>query len=182
MYRVEAGETFLCSKCSTARNGSYRCRDCFGGSTLCKGCIVDAHQQMPFHHVEEWTDESYFRRVSLGDLGLAIHCGHSGRPCENGGGEKPHEVRIVDKNGSFTFNVYECYCEQSGKFWEQLFLMRLFPATYDNPRTAFTFAALADYQTLNYAAKVSLWDYWGSIQRRTDGVQWKLVQVRGATY
>lgn len=165
----------------TARGGLYRCRECWGDIILCKDCIVEAHQTMPFHNLEQWDEDySYFKRVSPGELGLAIYCRHPGATCPLAGDDERHPMRIVDRNGLFLLDVYECLCDGAPEFWEQLLLMRLFPATYDRPETAFTFAVLKDCQTFNFAAKVSQWDYWGTVQRKTDGVQWKKVPVSTA--
>lgn len=133
---------------------------------------------MPFHHIEMW-DTDHFERVSLGDgeQGLRIYCGHHGDPCPLAA-DAYHEVQIVDRNGSFAFKVHECQCSTAPEFWEQLFRLGLFPASYDRPRTAFSFSVLKDFQIFNFAGKVSLWDYWGTVQRKTDGVQWKRVKVR----
>lgn len=177
LYQQEAPGSYLCSQCMTARGGIYKCRDCFGDRLLCKACIVEAHEQMPFHHPEEWFNDSYFKRVTFDSLGLSLHCGHGGKPCPEAP-QSPNRMQIVDKNGAFTYDVYPCGCTDA-EFWEQLFAIKLFPQTYELPQTAFTFAVFKDFQILNFAAKTCLWEYWGSIQRRTDGVQWKRVKVRG---
>lgn len=169
-----------CLDCNGAPDELYRCRDCSGGSMLCKDCVVQGHRRTPFHHLEKW-HSGHFSRISLGELGLDLYCGHGGSRCHRSTGLLTHKMQIVDGNGTFQFVVYECECEESaGSFAEQLFASGLFPATHKRPKTAFTFQCLKDFQTMNFTAKVSLWDYFTGVKRRSNGVQPHTVKVSSA--
>lgn len=118
----------------------------------------------------------------MSTLGVAIHCGHRGSPCDRKAGKGlpsvKHWMQVVDVNGTYKFNVYECTCEGARPFAQQLMEMKLMPATHKSPKTAFTFAVLKDFQTFNMCAKVSVWDYWAAIAKKTNGMQPNKVKVR----
>lgn len=170
VLQLEYRSSKSCRGCGKGTPGQYRCRDCLGGRMLCRTCIVDAHQFTPFHHAEEWTG-TCFDRVTLSSLGLEIQCGHHGRRCPNAQGMELNKIQIIDHSGSYPMNVRYCGCPDAPPVYEQLLLMSLFPATAERPRTAFTFAALKDVQTSIFAAKVSLWDWWNMVRRKTNNVQ-----------
>ncbi|KAG1895261.1 uncharacterized protein F5891DRAFT_927178, partial [Suillus fuscotomentosus] len=58
----------------------FRCLTCSGDQTFCCSCIVNAHQFLPFHKVQEWTGKC-FNDTSLKELGFIWHMGHGGQPC-----------------------------------------------------------------------------------------------------
>ena len=71
-------ETWTCNDCLLA--GQWRCRDCFGGVVLCRGCCRRRHEQLPFHQQEIWTG-SFFAAAFLWEAGLRLYLGHNGDPC-----------------------------------------------------------------------------------------------------
>jgi hypothetical protein len=71
-------ETWTCNDCLLA--GQWRCRDCFGGVVLCRGCCRRRHERLPFHQQEIWTG-SFFTAAFLWEAGLRLYLGHNGDPC-----------------------------------------------------------------------------------------------------
>lgn len=181
MLELDAPATNHCYNCGMdiARVVLYRCRDCLGGAMLCGTCCVTTHQRTPFHHLERWTG-SYFQRTSLAALGLSLYCGHSGNPCPQHRAGRRHNVQVVDASGSERFAIYECCCGKSrGRtFAQQLVSIRLFPGTHKDPQTAFTFKALKEFQIFNFCGKISLWDYFATIRRKSNGTNSREVAVR----
>ncbi|EIW73903.1 hypothetical protein CONPUDRAFT_160584 [Coniophora puteana RWD-64-598 SS2] len=59
---------------------------------------------------------------------------------------------VVDKSGVYEFPVVWCACGGTSKD-EQLFDMRLYPASQQYPRTAFTFEVLDDFLICNFESK-----------------------------
>lgn len=84
----------------------------------------------------------------------------------------------MDVMGCHPTTVVECTCSGCLPFYEQLLCMKLFPATPIKPRTVFTFSVLREFQTANFAAKVTIWDFWSMIRRKTNNVRPGLVPVR----
>lgn len=144
----------------------------------CQPCIVESHQENPFHQVEKWNGV-FFERTSLGDLGLELFCGHDGLRCPSTSTDSMTMMTIVASGGSHTLPVYSCCCSigANHSFAEQLFLMGLFPATDTSPESAATFQALDDFDIHNLCGKESIWDYFEVVRRKTNSVQPHLVPV-----
>jgi len=51
---LSAGNSYTrCMRHSCAsEEAQFRCLDCVGQMILCKDCIVESHQNSPFHHVQ----------------------------------------------------------------------------------------------------------------------------------
>ncbi|KAF9442592.1 hypothetical protein P691DRAFT_644034, partial [Macrolepiota fuliginosa MF-IS2] len=56
------------------------CLECFENDHVCSQCIIQVHQQQPFHHIQRWTG-GFFTKASLYDLGHIIFLGHRGEQC-----------------------------------------------------------------------------------------------------
>ena len=68
-----------CKGCKV-RQGSWRCRDCFGGGVYCMQCFREQHRLLPFHKVEHWTG-SHFEPAWLCQVGVTVNLGHCGAGC-----------------------------------------------------------------------------------------------------
>ncbi|TFK79917.1 hypothetical protein K466DRAFT_504786, partial [Polyporus arcularius HHB13444] len=89
-----------------------------------------------------------FARTSLRAQGLSIQLGHEGsESCPN--------------PASMTRRMYT-------PEWTQVIRRGWFPATNNRPATAFTFRVLKTFQETNFQSKISLYDYWRSLERITD--------------
>lgn len=180
MLEMEAPSSDVCYGCGkkALHVTLYRCRNCLGGGMLCGTCCVVSHRRTPFHHLEKWTG-CRFERASLAYLGLNLYLGHGGAPCSQHSAAKRHNVRVVDSNGSQVWGVYECCCSKARdrSFAQQLMSMGLFPGTHTDPRTAFTFRGLKDFQIFNFCGKMSIWDYFETIRRKSNGINSREVAV-----
>jgi hypothetical protein len=163
-------ESGVCGRCAQ-QDGVIRCLDCYGGQSQCRECILYSHQRLPFHQLEIWNGEC-FARTSLFDLGFVLNVGHGGHRCPNRtdsqddlwedvkiSEEGPTDaddvfndhvghdsiVVVVDSAGVFRHRVAWCVCNKDLPM--QLFREGLFPATYQMPKSAFTFRAL-DHHTI----------------------------------
>ncbi|TFK80097.1 hypothetical protein K466DRAFT_667830 [Polyporus arcularius HHB13444] len=120
--------------------------------------------------MEEWTG-TYWRKISLRDLGLVFQLGHDGGTCPSPA-EGTRKLVLGDVTGIHEVAVRFCEClddeEQFTYQWVQVFRQGWFPATIDKPATAFTFRMLDAFQELNFQGKTSLYDYWKSLERITD--------------
>ncbi|EIN10159.1 hypothetical protein PUNSTDRAFT_64703, partial [Punctularia strigosozonata HHB-11173 SS5] len=157
--------TTACSICHRS-TGEYRCQDCLGGCMMCKDCTIAAHRKLPLHHIERW-DYDCFTPTSLRDLGLEVRLGHtSGESC--GGVHPAHKSFLVfDANGYHSVDVRFCVCLPTPP-WKQLLDVGWYPASSQEPRTAFTFSFLDTYHRLTLQGKISLHDYYLSVTHKTD--------------
>ncbi|KAF8884033.1 hypothetical protein BD779DRAFT_1538459 [Infundibulicybe gibba] len=147
---------------------AYRCDDCLDIRLSCKVCIVHCHAGLPFHRIKEWRG-GYFIVVHLKDLGLRIQLGHPiGQPCTNPKCSFNNEFVVVDTNGIHQISLDFCNCQTSEPSYVQLLRSRLFPATASDPKTAATFHTLEYFQLLSFMSKVSAFEFYNMMARRTD--------------
>ncbi|KAI9067504.1 hypothetical protein FKP32DRAFT_1563686 [Trametes sanguinea] len=182
LLRLEGRAGYTHDKCrscpehATAGDATIRCKDCTPGPLVCASCAVQRHAQSPFHRVQRW-DGQTFQATCLKELGLVVRLGHDidSPPCPN-----PEQSRsdftVIDVNGRHSVTVEFCGCDRAGEAGEpvqQLLRRKLYPATDINPNTAFTFSLLEHYHIQSLQGKISMYDYYTSLERLTDntGVQ-----------
>lgn len=182
----EANQPPNCPCCppESAREGKFKCEDCFGGALLCEQCIVGRHNLLPLHRilvspiystsveksshmlVQSWTGV-YFAKTSLYNLRLRVYLGHEGQPC-------PRAYKItdgftlVDTTGIHTLKVVFCGCDAHPPQNIQLLRARWFPASMISPRSAFTFEVLNMFHVVNAQGKLSLYHFYNAIHRISD--------------
>jgi hypothetical protein len=131
---------------------------------------------------QEWNG-SFFKRVSLRDLGLTVYLEHQGKPCPFPG-RVLDNFTVVHTNGvhSLKIRLCACYCD-GDRSHEKFQLLRCswLPATTEIPQTAFTFDVLDSYFLLSLQGKVSREDYYLSIARHTDNTGLDPPKVRSFT-
>ncbi|KAK7443180.1 hypothetical protein VKT23_015778 [Stygiomarasmius scandens] len=72
------------------------------------------------------------------------------------------------RNGIHEINLRFCGCRGWADKTGQLLQARLFPATVDNPQTAFTFKCLEQFQMLNFVSKITPFEFYTTLMRLTD--------------
>ncbi|KZV78878.1 hypothetical protein EXIGLDRAFT_633073, partial [Exidia glandulosa HHB12029] len=150
-----------------------RCLECIDMAVCCASCLKDRHARSPFHKIEKWNG-SYFERRALHDVGVTVCLGHDGAPCAKVDKEDGVDMTIADVTGIHTLTVYPCKCTATGAdptpFWVQLVLARLFPATFSDSKTrsAYTFRLMEHWHLDIMQGKKPVYDYWLSLQRRTN--------------
>jgi len=120
------------------------------------------------HHTQCWQD-GFFDRTSLHSLGYIFHLGHGGAACPL---ESPHhQLTIIDTNGWHKVRVTFCKCgasDVSHEHYRQLLRERWYPASFCNPKTAFTFDILETYHKVTLQGKLNLYDFYHAIMQKTD--------------
>ncbi|KAL0572707.1 hypothetical protein V5O48_009258 [Marasmius crinis-equi] len=169
--RFASTKCFLCRRPETEAQARYRCQYCYGGQIMCQRCIVEQHQSRPLDQVEYWNG-LYFERTTLAILGLIIQLGHPAGECC--GLPEPFRVgfTVVDVFGIQDVNINSCLCQREdvvGNRLQQLLRFQLYPATVQNPSTVFTFRLLNLFHTLTLQGKITLYDFYRSLEKRTDG-------------
>ncbi|KAG1820780.1 hypothetical protein EV424DRAFT_1322660 [Suillus variegatus] len=84
---------------------------------------------------------------------------------------------IVDKSGVHTRIVKYCTCSEADAANIQLFNMGLFPVSFIEPKTAFTFDVLNDFLLDNLECGTSAMNYYSKLRRMTTNVFPHLVLV-----
>jgi hypothetical protein len=148
---------------------------------LCRDCIVASHCHLSLHWLQQWNG-SFFVRRDFSELGGVRHLGHNGQRCPNLRPDtKPTELTIVHTNGVHTVQVLDCFCQGPtgfAPFYSQLVSAKLFPASFDKPSTAFTFAVLKMFQIYGQTSKGSAQGFWEILCRRTNNSSFVNVPVR----
>lgn len=111
----------------------------------------------------------YFERTTLQHLGLQVQLGHpSTHQCPLPDRASKSNFVIIAADGIHHVNLNYCGCQLSLPKHVQLLRARLFPSTVTDPRTAATFNVLETFQMLNFTSKISTFEYYQSLARRTD--------------
>ncbi|KAM6501762.1 hypothetical protein JOM56_001739 [Amanita muscaria] len=167
------GDFLDCESCVECgkEEGMYKCRDCFDGSLLrCQSCLVSIHGVHPLHRIEKWNG-TFFERVSLQEIGLVVQLGHAGGKCVH---PTPGPVGfcVFDATGVHRVTINYCDCGKDGfiPYWVQILRAGWFPATFNRPRTVFTFTCLDFFHELTLQGKTSIYDFYHTILRRTDNL------------
>ncbi|KAJ6462254.1 hypothetical protein C8R47DRAFT_1225566 [Mycena vitilis] len=146
----------------------FRCVDCLYPCLYCKQCLLDIHERIPLHRVEERINGS-FARVSLKKLGLHIQLGHPpGERCENPVPAHGDAFVIITSHTINEVHLDFCNCGTAKTKPIQLLRMRLYPATGTDPRSASTFSGLRRFDHMTLESKCSPYEYYNSLARETD--------------
>ena len=163
----DAGVTSICL-CGSGP-AIYRCEECFCLTPTCGECILGNHRHLPLHHIQKWTG-THFARQSLAELGMIIFLGHHTQQCPNAQpNSSGRSTVVVSTNGIHNTKVLYCCCTTAPDEPFQLTSAGLFPATMDQPETAFTFTLLDDFHVHVLASKKSAYDHFIALQKHTNG-------------
>ncbi|KAM6490383.1 hypothetical protein JOM56_014147 [Amanita muscaria] len=166
--RGDAHNSTACATCTVHDEILYRCHDCFNASSCCGSCTIKAHGQLPTHRIKKWNG-CFFEPASLKQLGLVVQLNHVlNEPCLNPSQAFNDDFVILDLDGIHSVALRYCNCHRTVPRPTQLLRSRLFPATVIEPKTAATFRLLEAYQLLSFTSKVSGFEFYQSIARRTD--------------
>ncbi|KAJ7710936.1 hypothetical protein B0H17DRAFT_1324352 [Mycena rosella] len=161
----------------------YRCEDCFKFLLYCKQCIVLAHEHNPFHRIQIWQGK-LVSRISLRSLDQVIQTclnelGANGRCKEvSDASAKSSEMilggpqRLSQRQGDCV-KVDACGCVgdrgcRAPELWEELMLVGLFPASFNSPKTVFTWRVMKQFHIHCLASKKSAYDYVKALCKLTD--------------
>ncbi|KAK7434138.1 hypothetical protein VKT23_020364 [Stygiomarasmius scandens] len=176
LYMEGRGESSTVCWVCEVEEARFRCvdEDCLQGGMMCDSCIVDAHQRLPLHWIEEWNG-SFFTGTSLKALGLKVYLGHpAGKRCHYST-SADHDFTVIHVNGIHNVAVEFCACrgDDSPKHATQLLRAQWYPATPRNPQTALTFSCLRQFHHINCLGKLPAFDYYGAIKLMTRSRQRK---------
>ena len=89
-----------------------------------------------------------------------------------------NEFTVIDSDRVHEIALDYCGCQYSLPKTIQLLRAGLFPSTVIDPKTAATFWVLETFQMLSFTSKVSGFEYYRSLERRTDNTGTSLPPVR----
>jgi CxC2 like cysteine cluster associated with KDZ transposases len=87
-------------------------------------------------------------------------------------------ITVVDRSGVHEIGVSWCSCYEAPKHDMQLMMAGLFPATFRNPKTAFTFRVLGDFHLDNLECKTTPSQFFSRLRRLTNDEFPNTVPVR----
>ncbi|KAJ7837780.1 hypothetical protein B0H14DRAFT_3701757 [Mycena olivaceomarginata] len=158
----------FCAGCGVA-NPAYRCelQTCYGVGMFCKSCIVERHQVLPTHWIQEW-DGGFFNRVSLKSLGLVVQLGHTpGSACTSMRRGK-YKFTLIDVTGIHNVAVQFCECDARIAHRQQLMRVCWWPAMAVDPSTCATFNVVRLFQNMNCLGKISAYHFLRSLELLTN--------------
>jgi hypothetical protein len=77
-------------------------------------------------------------------------------------------ITVVDRSGIHEIGVSWCHCPEAPDHDMQLMMAGLFPATFRNPKTAFTFRVLEDFHLDNLECKTTSSTFFSRLRRLTN--------------
>jgi hypothetical protein len=126
---------------------------------------------------QRWTG-FFFDDTTLRNMGLVVSLNHVGEMCPSP--SAPTDLVVMDVSGVHTVMVTFCECYHSvggSHVRSQLLRHRWFPATVARPRTVFTFDVLDSFHLLTLQGKTSAYDYYLSIEHKTDNTGISSIKV-----
>ncbi|KAJ7036080.1 hypothetical protein C8F04DRAFT_1258196 [Mycena alexandri] len=133
---------------------------------FCHACIVERHQVLPTHWIQEWNG-SFFERIGLKELGLVVQLGHTpGAACESMRPAKK-KFTVIDVNGIHNVAVQFCECNSSITHRQQLMRVCWWPATVRDPSTCATIGVLRLFNNVSSLEKVSGFHFLHSLELLT---------------
>ena len=105
-------------------------------------------------------------------VGVKVHLGHNGLPCSISS-HAISDFTVLDLNGSHSVDMQFCGCHSTpgGSHLDvQLLRAGLFPASPLRPTIAFTFELLDTFHLLTLQSKISAYDFYSFVIKKTDSV------------
>ena len=117
-----------------------------------------------------WRD-GFYQHTSLLELGLHFYIGHHHTPCPSV--QTFQQILVTGLNGAHYVSVQFCACACQTtpgwvEYYRQLLWIGWYPASFDQPRTAFTFDLPNTYRKLTLQGKLNLYDFYLSIMQKTN--------------
>lgn len=126
---------------------------------------------------QEWNG-SFFQRTHLKSLGLRVQLGHPPSDhCYNPRPSTGNDFIVVDINGIHDVALDFCGCHTAQLRYKQLLQVQWYPATTTDPQTAATFNILEHYQLLSFESKISAYEFYHSLARRSDNTGLSPIKV-----
>ncbi|KAF8189627.1 hypothetical protein K438DRAFT_2019047 [Mycena galopus ATCC 62051] len=145
------------------------CFECCQYPASCRQCFIKDHRHQYFHWVNLWVEErGCYVRHDMSMIAPPLQMGHHAERCGAvNESVDPIPVIIIDTNGVHRTKVYFCAHTTESRV-DAFMKARMFPATFLQPETAYTFEVMKQFQIFHLESKISAYDYCGSLMRLTD--------------
>ena len=123
------------------------------------------------HIFSQLWEGCFWKRTTLYDVGASYCLGHKNGMCRQPA--KREILTVLHNNGFHKIAMTFCGCAtdpDSHSFQIQLLRFGIFPATTENPKTAFTFASLDLLCQLSTQGKMSAYNFYVSMRNLTDNL------------
>jgi CxC2 like cysteine cluster associated with KDZ transposases len=127
---------------------------------------------------QEISDDALQDATAANRDGLCLGFGSSKPGCKDKEGNPI--ITIVDRSGVHEIGVSWCCCPEAPERDMQLMMAGLFPATFRNPKTAFTFKVLEDFHLDNLECKTTASQFFSRLRRLTNDEFPNTVPVRAS--
>ncbi|KAF7982533.1 hypothetical protein HWV62_28158 [Athelia sp. TMB] len=149
-------------------DGIIKCVDCISGPLKCARCTVECHQRVPLHRLQRWCG-THFVDETLQNIGLVLQLGHDGGQCPCPG-LKSTDFEVLGVSGQHTITLWFCGCLGAPRERVQLLRSEWFPASTEQPNSAFTFDVLNTFQLISLQGKLSAYDFYLSLVHKIDNL------------
>ncbi|KAF9488152.1 hypothetical protein BDN71DRAFT_1499587 [Pleurotus eryngii] len=157
-----------CTSCQDP-NPIYRCLDCHGYWMYYQKCIVEIHHSKPLHLLEKWTDNDFFEKCTLHDLGLRIQLGHP-KTVSCPMVKRGHiDFVLIHTNGIHLVAVDFCGCPDKREHYDQILDVGWWPSSPLDPQTATMFQLLHLFHSLNLQGCIPATDFYRSLEQLNHG-------------
>jgi hypothetical protein len=147
---------------------ALQCLDCHTYLVYCWDCMNTQHHLHPFHQTGVACPGDFCARTTLSKQGYIFHLHPGNRPCpDSKSSTLINKFVIVDSGSIHTFSIDKCSCANKDLTY-QLIAAGLFPATFSDPRTAFTFDALDYYLLDNTACHTTTYSFYEKLKHCMD--------------
>lgn len=120
----------------------------------------------------------FFEHVTLKALGLRIQLGHApGQVCPKPRRAFNDDFVVMDSHAIHEVSLNFCGCSNAVAHVQQLLRISWFPSTTANPKTAATFRLLEEFHILSFESKVSAYEFYNALTRRTNNTGLAPVKV-----
>lgn len=121
---------------------------------------------------------TFFQRITPKQLGVRVQLGHNpGERCYKPSPAAGDDFVVIALDGIHEIALDFCGCASAQIRYKQLLRMRWYPATVSEPRTAATFTVLQHFHILSFESKVSAYEFYQSLARRTDNSGLVVIRV-----
>lgn len=114
--------------------------------------------------IDDDLQDEYVAVANQDDLQLGFGSSKPGRNDKDGN----PIITAIDRSGVHEIGVRWCCCPEAPEHEMQLMTAGLFPATFRNPKTAFTFQVLRDFHLDNLECKTTPSQFFSRLRRLTN--------------